>query len=173
MTFTLWRGAELLGELLVEPGWEGASDLSKPEHPSLTAYLIRRRDATPCPALMQYHIPFLPGAVHQTLLDVEVNGGASAGGVRGHGEAKVVRLRRMTPEEAVGVPRERQLAIHDDTGKACVPTLLLVRPLPFFPGADTTKLRGAARRAFADGELWLVAAHFAPAEGAAADVPAL
>jgi len=69
----------------------------------------------------------------------------------------------MSPDEAKGVPAERQLTVQDDAGNVHLPLQIHLRESRFEPEHYANVLNEAPAEALVDGVVWTVLVAFASA----------
>jgi hypothetical protein len=163
MTFTLWRGGRLLGELRPLP-----SDEPDPgEQPSLLALLVPAPDAT-FDGVWQVQFGNPEIRVRQfpsVEPDAEAERDQRSAGRQSH--SRRVAGRGLSPEEANGVPPELQFTVRDAAGNVHLPQQLMVDKNRFVPERVVSAVLGATTASVGDGVVWTVAVVFEP------DAPAL
>jgi hypothetical protein len=168
MTLTLWRGDTLIGELLPRSPEHQVSRRRPGTPPSLAAFLIRSQDAPPCESTWQIAPP-LPGVgVQQRPIEPDVVADRHQRGARSHPSSGPVALHPMSPEEAQGVPVERQLTVHDASGQIYLPLQIYLLESRFEPEHYADALHDVPLNALVDGVVWTVLAVF----GSTIDAPA-
>jgi hypothetical protein len=157
MTLTLWRGDQLVGELVPRPSAGQSHRAGRP--PSLAAFLVRAADAPPCEGIWQVAPP-VPGiGVQQHPVEPDIVAQRyqrSARPQRSSGE-----LQPMSPDEAKGVPVEKQLTVHDASGRVYLPLQISLSESRFEPEHHADVLREAPPNALVDGVVWTVLVVFA------------
>ena len=142
MTYSLWRGTECLGEVVAE----------LPSDQAVVFGLFR-----PSPAfadighLMQTRLPIEGQPVHLTRFGASTGPGPTP-------------LRRMSPEEAAGLPPEAQLVLRDGDGDVVRADMISLMsdniPAGHGPFPDLCRLHGVRDVA------WLLGAHRLPEQKA-------
>src|SRR5215207_1621314 len=109
MTLTLWRGDELLGELIARPRSEYARPPLHHKPPSLSAFLVRAPDVVALDGVWQIAFPPEVGiGVQQRPVEPDIvaeRAQRAATRVRNPGP---VGLEPMSPEAVAGVSRDQQ-----------------------------------------------------------------
>jgi len=158
MTFTLWRGDRLLGDLRTVPSDD---DPDPAEPPSFMAVLVPAPDA---PAFDRvYQVQFGSPEIGVQQESIEPNAGAERDqrSARRQPTSRRVAGRRVTSGEALGVPPELQLTIRDAAGNIHLPQQLILEK-GLVPKHFANALLGATAASPFDGGVWTVAAFFEP-----------
>ena len=161
MALTLWRGDELLGELVPRalPRAPSADRANKP--PSLAAFLIRAADAPPCEGMWQIAARMAGIGVQQHPVEPDIVGQRYQRATRTPANSGPVALRPISPDAAEGVPVEKQLTVHDDQGTVYLPLQLMLQESRLEPEHYAGVLREAPASALVDGVVWTVFIVFA------------
>lgn len=151
MTWALWRGDDLLGELHARP----PSQYRAPDPAHVAAVLVPDPAHLPLPSVRQYVSALLCGIVLEHARAPHVAGerpAVSEDSTPGQG---FVVVTRDTPPPA-GVPPARQLRVRDAAGRV-LPTrylsVLEFRPHPEHPPAELAALPAGV---LVGGSVWLV-----------------
>lgn len=161
MTLTLWRGDQLLGELLPRSSERQTSNPRAGKPPSLAAFLIRAADAPPCEGTWQFAPP-IPGiGVQQRPVEPDIVAQRHQRSTPPQPSSGPVALRPMSPDEAKGVPAERQLTVHDASGRVYRPLQVSLLESRFEPEHYADALREGPPHALVDGVVWTVLVVFA------------
>jgi hypothetical protein len=159
MTFTLWRGSRLLGELRPLP-----SDEPDPgEQPSLLALLVTAPDAPAFDGVWQVQFGNPAIRVRQfpsVEPDAEAERDQRSAGRQSH--SRRVAGRRLSLEEANGVPPELQFTVRDAAGKVHLPQQLMIAKNRFVPERVVSAVLGATAASLVDGVVWTVAVFLEP-----------
>ena len=155
MTLTLWRGNQLVGELLPRsPAYQPHQRAGKP--PSVAAFLVRSADAAPCEGVWQFAPPIPGVGVQQRPVEPDIVAQRYQRATRSQPNSGPVALHPMSPDEAKGVPVEDQLTVHDPSGRIYRPLQVVLRESRYAPEHYTDALREAPPNAFVDGVVWMV-----------------
>jgi hypothetical protein len=137
MAYSLWRNNELLGDLAVPFPASG---------PDTVAGMLRPTAAfTDIGELMQTRLPTL----QRTFVHLHH--------FTGQEESGPVALQPMTPEQAVGIPPDRQLELRDDRGTAVPVDMIMINPIGIPDGVG--EFPDACRAAGLAGSGWTMVAH--------------
>ena len=160
MTFTLWRGSRLLGELHPLP--DDGPDPGDP--PSFLALLVPAPDAPAFDAVWQ--VQFAHPEIVVRHLPVEPDAGAERDQRAAPHQTKSVRVagRRVSPDEAKGVPPELQLTVRDAAGNVYLPQQLVLDKNLVVPEHVVSALLGETAASL-DGVVWTVGVVFASDSG--------
>ena len=121
MTLTLWRGDELLGELLPRSSARQTSNQRPGKPPSLAAFLVRAADAPPCEGIWQVAPPVPGFGVQQFPVEPDIVVQRYQRAARPQPHSGSGALHPVSPDEAKGVPVEKQLTVHDASGQVYLP----------------------------------------------------
>jgi hypothetical protein len=157
MTLTLWRGGRLLGELLPRSAPPQRQRAGKP--PSLTAFLIRSADASPCEGIWQVAPPIPGVGVQQRPIEPDIVAQRYQRAMPHQSSAGP--LHPMSPDEAKGVPVEQQLTVHDASGRIYRPLHVSLSESRYEPEHYADALREAPPHALVEGVVWTVLVVFA------------
>jgi hypothetical protein len=161
VTLTLWRGAQLLGELRRRSTPHHSSERSRRREPSLSALLVRQAGAPPLEGIWQIHAG-IPGiGVQQHAVEPDIVAERANRAAQHQSNSGPVALRPMSPEQAAGVAAELQLTVHDATGKVYLPLQLRLQESRFEPEHYASVLKEAPAEAIVDGVVWTVFVAFA------------
>jgi hypothetical protein len=161
MPLTLWRGDQLLGELLERAPNLGVQPRRRDKPPPLSAVLLAAPGAQ-LSGVWQVHVA-IPGfaAVHQYPVDPDI----VAERARRYATRSVhpgsVALQPVSPEEAKGVPREAQLTVRDAEGQAYLPLQVQLEEVRYELAQYETVLREIPAEALINGSVWCVFVVFA------------
>lgn len=163
MVLTLWRGDQLVGELL--PRSSGRQPTShrggKPQQ--LAAFLIRAADSPPCDGIWQI-APRIPGfGVQQHPVEPDIVAQRHQRAARSQPSSGPVALHPMSPDEAAGVPVEKLLTVQDASGRTYLPLQVTLVESRYEPEHYADALREAPPNALVDGIVWTVHVVFASA----------
>ena len=168
MALTLWRGDQLVGELLTRSSPRQTTSHRAGKPPQLAAFLVRAADAPPCESIWQVAPP-IPGiGVRQRPLEPDIVAQRYQRSARPQPSAGPATLHAMSPDEANGVPVEKQLTVRDASGRAYLPLQISLLESRFEPEYYADALREAPANALVDGVVWTVLVVFA----SEADAPA-
>ena len=161
MTFTLWRGDHLLGELR-KPAHDPYDQDSDEEVPtSLFAFLVPASGAS-LNGVWQVRMPFPEfSSVFQFPMEPDI----VAERFRGDAESASFSLQALEPmsaEAAKGVPREAQLTVHDSTGRVYLPRRVMLQEVRYELEHYEAVLREVPAGALVDGSAWSVHVSLAP-----------
>jgi len=157
MTLTLWRGDQLLGELLPRSAAHQQQRADKP--PSLAAFLVRSADAPPCESVWQFAPPIPGVGVQQRPVEPDI---VAQRYQRAAGrQASSGALHPMSPDEAKGVPAEKQLTVHDASSRVYRPLQISLLESRYEPEHYADALREAPPNVLVDGVVWTVLVVFA------------
>jgi len=159
MTLTLWRGSQLLGDLLPRSAEHQKQRAGKP--PSLAAFLIRSANAPPCEGVWQFAPPIPSVGVQQRPVEPDIVAQRYQRATRRQPSSGPVALHPMSPDEAKGVPVEQQMTVHDASGRVYRPLQLSLLESRYEPEHDADALREVPPSALADGVVWTVLVDFA------------
>ena len=159
MTLTLWRGDQLLGELLPRSSAHQISNRRPDKPPSLAAFLIRSADAPPCEGIWQIAPPIPGFGVQQHPVEPDIV--AQRYQHSGRSQASSGALHPISPDEAKGVPVERQLSVHDASGRVYRPLQISLLESRYEPEHYADALLEAPQNALVDGVVWTVLVVFA------------
>jgi len=152
---TLWRGNQLVGELLLRsPAHQPRQREGKP--PSLAAFLVRAPDAPPCEGVWQFAPPIVGVGVQQRPIAPDIVAQRYQRATRSQPSSGPVALHPMSPEEAKGIPTEKQLTVHDESGRVYRPLQLSLLESRYEPEHYADALREAPPNALVDGVVWTV-----------------
>lgn len=161
MALTLWRGDELLGELLPRSPERQVSSRRPGKPPSLAAFLIRDVDGPRCEGIWQFAPP-LPGiGVQQRPREPDIVAQRYQRATRPQTSSGPVALHPMSPDEAKGIPIEQQLTVHDAEGRVYRPLQISLLESRFEPEHYADALREAPPNALVNGVVWTVLVVFA------------
>jgi hypothetical protein len=160
MTLTLWRGDQLLGELVPRLFTPQIWTPRAGRPPSLAAFLVRAADAPSCESLWQVAPPIPGVGVQQYPVgpDIVAQRYQRSGPPPRSGP---VALREVSPDAARGVPVERQLTVHDASGRVYLPLQISLVESRFESEHYTDALREAPLNALVDGVVWTALVVFA------------
>jgi hypothetical protein len=161
MTLTLWRGDQLLGELLPRSRDRQTSSHRPGRPPSLAAFLIRGADAPPCEGIWQVAPPAPGIGVQQHPVEPDIVAQRYQRSARPQQSSGPVALHPISPDEAKGVPVEQQLTVHDASGRVYRPLQISLLESRFEPEHYAEALREAPANALVDGVVWTVLVVFA------------
>jgi hypothetical protein len=120
MTRTLWRGSELLGELLMRVHTSPSPDRGPRQFLTHSAYLIPAEGVT-LNGVQQMRIPVLDETrVFQDTIEPSISSRQDSPDPTRRSRP-VVALEPMTPEEALGVPYSSQLRLVGEDGEELQP----------------------------------------------------
>ena len=159
MTLTLWRGDQRLGELIPRSPERQISSHRPGKPPSLAAFLIRDTDAPPCEGIWQI-APLIPGIgvqQHPVEPDIVAQRHQRSAPPRRNSAA----LQPMSPEDAKGVPVERQLTVRDARDRVYRPLQVSLLESRYEPEHYAAALQEAPPNALVDGVMWTVLVVFA------------
>jgi anti-sigma factor RsiW len=161
MTLTLWRGDQLVGELLPRPSARQTSNRQAGRPPSLAAFLVRAADAPPCEGIWQVAAPILGLGVQQHPVEPDIVAQRYQRSARTQPSSGPLALHPMSPDEAKGVPVEKQLTVHDASGRVYLPLQISLLESRFEPEHYADALREAPPNALVDGVVWTILVVFA------------
>ena len=159
MTLTLWRGNERVGELLPRSTAHQKQRAGKP--PSLAAFLVRSADAPPCESVWQFAPPIPGVGVQQRPVEPDVVAHRYQRAMRPQSSSGPAALHPISPGGAKGVPEEKQLTIHDASGRVYRPLQISLLESRYEPEHYADALREAPPNALVDGVVWTVLVVFA------------
>ena len=159
MTLTLWRGNERVGELLPRSTAHQKQRAGKP--PSLAAFLVRSADAPPCESVWQFAPPIPGVGVQQRPVEPDVVAHRYQRAMRPQRSSGPAALHPMSSPEAKGVPEEKQLTVHDASGRVYRPLQISLLESRYEPEHYADALREAPPNALVDGVVWTVLVVFA------------
>jgi len=166
MTLTLWRGNQLVGELL--PRSAAHQKQRAGRAPSLAAFLVRAADAPPCEGFWQVAPP-IPGiGVQQRPVEPDIVAQRYQRSARTQPSSGPLALHPMSPDDAMGVPVEMQLTVPDESGRVYLPLQVSLVESRYEPEHSAGALREAPPSALVDAVVWTVLVVFA----SAVDAPA-
>jgi hypothetical protein len=155
MTLTLWRGNQLVGELLPRsPAHQPHQRAGKP--PSVAAFLVRSADAPPFEGVWQFAPPFPGMGVQQRPVEPDIVAQRYRRATRAQPSPGPVALQPMSPDEAKGIPVENQLTVHEASGRIYRPLQVVLRESRYEPEHYADALREAPPNALVDGVVWTV-----------------
>jgi hypothetical protein len=159
MSLTLWRGDQLVGELLLRsPAHQPRRREGKP--PSLAAFLVRAPDAPPCEGVWQFAPPVPGVGVQQRPVEPDIVAQRYQRASQPQASSGPVELRPMSPERMKGIPIEEQLTVHDTSGRVYRPLQVVLRESRFEPEHYADALREAPPSVLVDGVVWTVLVAF-------------
>ena len=159
MTLTLWRGDQLVGELLPRSSAREISNHQAGKPPSLAAFLVRAVDAPPCEGIWQIAPPIPGFGVQQRPVDPDIVAQRYQRSARP--QPNTGALHPMSLDEKKGVPVEKQLTVHDASGRVYLPLQVSLLESRYEPEHYADALREAPPSALVDGVVWTVLVVFA------------
>jgi len=160
MSLTLWRGEQLLGELVRRPARHVDAERRAGESPSFSGFLIRATNAAPLEGVWQVK-PRLPGfglLQHALKPDIVAERYRNTGS--SNSDAPVERAWPVTADAPPAVLVEHQLTIRDASGRVYLPQSIAIRESRFEPKQFAGVLREAPAEALVNGVLWTIHAVF-------------
>lgn len=158
MTFTLWRGSRLLGELRSVPTDD---DPDPAEPPSFMAVLVPAPDAPAFDHVWQVQFSSSEIGVQQEFIEPDAEAERDPRSARHQQNSRRVAGRRVAPGESKGVPPELQFTIRDAAGKSYLPHQLVLEK-GLVPEEFANALVGGTTASLFDGGVWTVAVFFEP-----------
>jgi hypothetical protein len=159
MTLTLWRGNQLVGELLPRSAAHQRQRAGKPR--SLAAFLIRSADAPPCEGVWQFAPPISGVGVQQRPVEPDIVAQRYQRAARPQPSSGPAALHAVSADEARGVPAEQQLTVHDASGRVYRPLQISLLESRYEPEHYADALQEAPSNALVDGVIWTVHVTFA------------
>jgi hypothetical protein len=163
MTLTLWRGDQLVGELLPRSPARQISNQRPGKPPSLSAFLVRAADAPPCEGIWQVAWPIPGMGVQQRPVEPDIVAQRYQRAARPQPHSGSGALHPVSPDEAKGVPVEKQLTVQDASGRVYLPLQISLLESRYEPEHYADALREAPPHVFVDGVVWTVLVVFASA----------
>ena len=155
MTLTLWRGDELLGELIarVRPAHERPQLRHKP--PLLSAYLVPAPDSVALDGVWQIVLPPEVGVgVQQRAVEPDIVAERAQRAATQVTTSGPVALEPMSPEAVAGVPQEVQLTVRAADGTVYLPRQIRLQESRYEPALYEAVLQEVPLRAFSNGSIW-------------------
>lgn len=162
MTLTLWRGDQLLGELIARSpsGYERPPMRHKP--PSLSAFLVPAQDAVAPDGVWQLAYPPEIGiGVQQHTVEPDIVAEREQRAATRVTTPGPVVLEPISPEAVAGVSRDMQLTVRAADGTAYLPRQLHLQELRYEQALFETILREVPREALINGSVWCAFIGFA------------
>ena len=161
MTFTLWRGEYLLGELWKRPPSPHDRVAREDRPPTLSAFLIPSGQSRAPDGVWQIHQPFFGIGVQQQPVEPDIVAERDHRAKSRRPNSGPVALEPMSEEQIAGVPRELQLTIRDEQGQVWLPRQIWLGEIRYGPEHIERAGREAPPEALVNGSIWCVAVGFA------------
>jgi hypothetical protein len=169
MTRSLWRGSELLGDLLMGAPAPPSPDRRPRQFHTLSAFLIPAEGAA-SEGVQQIRIPILQETrVFQDPIEPAISAKQDAPDPirKSH---QVVALEPMTPEAALGVPHDAQLRVIGDDGEELETRALWLHECRYDPeifaliqhGIPGESAETIPANTYVNGSVWTVTFAFEP-----------